>query len=81
MTIAVSLILRRAAWMKWLPPMANASPSPIGTMTCRSGRDILMPVAKASALPCSVCMVWKSTYPAMRAEQPMPDTMTRDEGS
>ena len=28
----------RAVWVKWLPPMEKASPSPPNTNTCRSGR-------------------------------------------
>ncbi len=35
-----------AACIKWLPPMADASPSPVTTMTLSSGFAILMPVAK-----------------------------------
>ena len=48
--------LRRIAWMKWLPPMASASPSPVTIHTISSGRDTLMPEAKDGARPCSVCI-------------------------
>src|SRR3989304_4840587 len=30
-------MFRRAAWMKWFPPMANRSPSPPNTGTSSSG--------------------------------------------
>ena len=30
--------LRRQAWIRWLPPIARQSPSPVITTTCRSGR-------------------------------------------
>ena len=56
--------------------MAEASPSPVMTMTSNSGFAILMPVAKAMALPWVVCMVLKSIYPAALEEQPIPETMT-----
>jgi hypothetical protein len=56
-TIAVMSMLRRAAWMKWLPPIDNASPSPMGTITFSSGLLSLTPVAKASARPWIVCSV------------------------
>ena len=49
-------MLRRMAWMKWLPPMASASPSPVTTQTCSSGRESLSPVAKDGARPCRVCI-------------------------
>ena len=32
------LTLRRSAWMRWLPPIESASPSPVTTQTERSGR-------------------------------------------
>ena len=32
------LTLRRSAWMRWLPPIESASPSPVTTQTSRSGR-------------------------------------------
>src|SRR5665811_634767 len=44
-TTAVMSTLRRAAWMRWLPPMAAQSPSPITTTTCRLGSATLAPVA------------------------------------
>src|SRR3712207_8670909 len=31
--------LRRSVWIRWLPPMDSASPSPVTTHTDRSGRD------------------------------------------
>ena len=49
-------MLRRMAWMKWLPPMASASPSPVTTQTISSGRETLSPEAKEGARPCSVCI-------------------------
>ena len=49
-------MLRRMAWMKWLPPMASASPSPVTIQTMSSGRDTLSPEAKEGARPCSVCI-------------------------
>jgi len=49
-------MLRRAAWMKWLPPMPIRSPSPEITATVSSGRPSLRPVAKGSARP---CVEWK----------------------
>ena len=51
---AVRLMFLRAAWMKWLPPMAMASPSPMMTMTWSFGFASLMPVAKVRARPCVV---------------------------
>ena len=60
--------------MKWFPPIAVASPSPLTTMTRLSGFAILIPVANPSARPCVVCSVLKSTYPGSRDAQPMPDT-------
>jgi hypothetical protein len=48
--------LRRMVWMKWLPPMARASPSPVITHTISSGRDTFSPEAKEGARPCSVCI-------------------------
>ncbi len=50
-------MLRRAAWMRWLPPMAVASPSPEMTTTSFSGLASLMPVAKVRARPWVVCRV------------------------
>jgi hypothetical protein len=41
--------------MKWLPPMLSASPSPVTTHTCRSGRVALIPVATAGARPWMLC--------------------------
>jgi len=48
--------LRRSVWMKWLPPMASASPSPVAIHTSSSGRASFRPVAIAGARP---WMVWK----------------------
>ena len=39
--------------------MAVASPSPVSTITFRCGLAILIPVAKAMARPCVVCIVSK----------------------
>ena len=44
-------MLRRAAWMKWFPPIANRSPSPAKTVTWRDGLASLMPVANGIARP------------------------------
>ena len=49
-------MFRRMAWMKWLPPMASASPSPVTIQTISSGRETLSPEAKDGARPCSVCI-------------------------
>ena len=73
-TMTVMSMLRRQAWMKWFPPMAVASPSPLTTMTFLSGRDIFRPVAKGSARPCVVCSVFQSTYPGRREAHPIPET-------
>ena len=48
--------MRRIVWMKWLPPMASASPSPVITHTISSGRETFSPEAKDGARPCSVCI-------------------------
>ena len=74
--MAVISIFRRAACMKWLPPMARASPSPMGTKRVSSGLESFTPVAKARARPCRVCREWKSTYPEILAEQPIHEIMT-----
>src|SRR3990172_8381335 len=42
--------------MKWLPPMASASPSPVTTHTDNSGRAIFKPVAMAGARPRGRCV-------------------------
>src|SRR3954466_11386280 len=39
--------LRRSAWIRWLPPIDSASPSPVTTHTNRSGRDTARPVPSA----------------------------------
>ena len=49
-------MLRRTAWMKWLPPIARPSPSPEICHTVMSGLATLKPVATAAARP---WMVWK----------------------
>ena len=36
---------RRSAWIRWLPPIDSASPSPVITHTDRSGRDAASPDA------------------------------------
>ena len=43
--------LRRSAWIRWLPPIESASPSPVTTQTERSGRASRSPVAIAGARP------------------------------
>ena len=48
--------LRRSAWIRWLPPMDRASPSPVMTQTDRSGRDAESPVAIAGARPWMECI-------------------------
>ena len=50
--------LRRAAWIRWLPPMPERSPSPEKTVTSSSGRPSLRPVAKGMARP---WVVWKAS--------------------
>jgi hypothetical protein len=52
----VRLTLRRIAWMRWLPPIDSASPSPVTTNTDRSGREVARPVAMAGARPWIECM-------------------------
>ena len=52
----VMFTLRRNAWIRWLPPMLNASPSPVITHTARSGRAIATPVAIAGARPWIECI-------------------------
>ena len=48
--------LRRSAWIRWLPPMDSASPSPVTTQTDRSGREAARPVAIAGARPWIECI-------------------------
>ena len=43
--------MRRRAWIRWLPPMERASPSPVTTHTDRSGRVAAIPEAMAGARP------------------------------
>ena len=43
--------LRRNAWIKWLPPIDSASPSPVTTQTDRSSRARASPVAMVGARP------------------------------
>jgi len=43
--------LRRSTWIRWLPPIESASPSPVTTHTDSSGRVALSPVAIAGARP------------------------------
>ncbi len=50
------LTLRRSAWMRWLPPIDSASPSPVTTHTFWSGRDVASPVAIDGARPWIECM-------------------------
>src|SRR5579884_1249457 len=70
----VTSMFLRAAWMRWLPPMARPSPSPVMTMTVSSGRASLRPVAKAGARPWVAWRVQKSIIPGSRLLQPMPAT-------
>src|SRR5674476_741274 len=76
MMMAVRFRLRRAAWIKWLPPMAVASPSPMTTITWSLGLASLTPVAKVKARPWVVWSVLKSTYTLIRPAQPIPVTRT-----
>ena len=48
--------LRRKAWMRWLPPIDRASPSPVTTHTVRSGLAVATPVATAGARPWMECI-------------------------
>src|ERR1019366_1165750 len=68
-------MLRRAACMKWLPPIANRSPSPEYTTTCSSGLESLSPVANGMARPWGVWKLSRLAYPATRPVQPMPETI------
>ncbi len=72
--MTVMSMLRRQAWMKWFPPIAVASPSPLTTMTFLSGFAIFRPVAKGRARPCVVCSVFQSMYPGSRDAHPIPET-------
>ena len=65
----------RAVWVKWLPPMEKASPSPPKTKTCRSGRESEMPLAKGRARPWMKCAPCACTKYGKRDEQPMPATV------
>ena len=56
--MTVRSMLRRAAWMKWFPPIAKRSPSPEKTTTLSSGFASFMPVAKGIARP---WVVWKES--------------------
>ena len=47
--IILRLMLRRLAWMKWLPPIARPSPSPDTCQTVRLGLATFAPVAIAAA--------------------------------
>jgi hypothetical protein len=46
----------RRAWIRWLPPIESASPSPVTTQTDRSGLDADKPVAIAGARPWIECI-------------------------
>ncbi len=54
------MTLRRIAWIRWLPPIDSASPSPVTTQTDRSGRAVASPVAIAGARPWIECMPYVS---------------------
>src|SRR6516162_10330418 len=73
MTTSVILMFLRAVWVKWLPPMENASPSQLKAKTCRSGRDRETPLAKASARPWMKWAPCACTKYGKRLEQPMPE--------
>ena len=67
--------LRRQAWMKWFPPIAAASPSPVMTMARSSGRARSAPVATAGALPWRDQMASNPRYwEVTREEHPIPAT-------
>jgi hypothetical protein len=51
---------RRSEWIRWLPPIERASPSPVTTHTDRSGRDTERPVAMAGARPWIECIPYVS---------------------
>jgi hypothetical protein len=52
----VTFTFRRSAWIRWLPPIESASPSPVTTQTDKSGRDVDKPVAIAGARPWIECI-------------------------
>src|SRR3974390_629303 len=69
---------RGAAGIRWLPPIADRSPSPEYTTTFNLGFASFSPVANGIARP---CVVWKEssfTYPATRPVHPMPETNASD---
>jgi hypothetical protein len=55
------LTLRRSAWIRWLPPIDSASPSPVMTHTDRSVLDAASPVAMAGARPWIECIPYVFT--------------------
>ena len=57
----VTLTFRRSAWIRWLPPIDSASPSPVTTQTERSGRVVASPVAIAGARPWIECIPYDWT--------------------
>src|ERR671939_171865 len=70
-----TLTLRRSAWIRWLPPIDSASPSPVTTHTERSGRVAARPVAIAGARPAGAPPRLRRTQrgrasPALRRESP-----------
>jgi hypothetical protein len=74
--------LRRAAWIRWLPPIPARSPSPAMMMTFMSGRITLTPQAKAIARPWVVWRVSHRKYGlGIHDEHPMPVTQTISRGS
>src|SRR3989304_1286966 len=50
-TMTVMSMLRRQAWMKWFPPIAVASPSPLTTITRLSGPAAFRPPAGGGGRP------------------------------
>ena len=54
-------MLRLMACMKWFPPMARPSPSPLICQMARSGLATFAPVAMAAARPWIVCMAYVLT--------------------
>ena len=53
-------MLRRSAWIRWLPPIDSESPSPVTTQIERSSRAVASPVAIAGARPWMLCIPYVS---------------------
>ena len=72
--MTVMSTFRRQPLMKWFPPIAPRSPSPVNTTTLRSGLESLSPVANAIALPWVVWSASELMYSGILEEHPMPPT-------